>query len=45
MYYAYQLENYHIIDMKWFMSLQNIHTNDNREEKIPNIYTTGIPKK
>ena len=33
MYSAYQLENYHIIDIKWFMSIQNIHTNDHKEKK------------
>ena len=33
MYSAYQLENYHIIDMKWFMSLQNIHINYHNEKK------------
>ena len=45
MYSAYQLENHHIIDMKWFMSLQSINTNETREETMINIHTIGIPKK
>ena len=45
MNYAFQLEIKHIIDMKSFMILQYIHTNDHREKTMSNIHTTRMPKK
>ena len=45
MYSAYKLENHNIIDMKWFMSIQNIHMNDHKEKTMLKIHTTCIPKK
>lgn len=42
---VYQLERDHIVDMKWNMDQQYIHTNETEEKTMLDNHTTCIPKK